>query len=125
MTENVSEFYQSISMDKQHLYITDNASDLSTYTYNVFQVFPEGSLSNLAYFGYWLTNSPIEDSILNRYHVTNPYTAALESHDVYIIDNTTINEKLNYIQEHYEPNAQLSFVECRNGFNIYQIRPCN
>lgn len=118
---DVRDFYQSVSEDKKHLYITDNATDLSTYSYDVFRSYPEGYLDNLAYFGYWLTNSPIEHRILNQYQVTNPYTACLENKNIYIIDNTTIDQKLIYIREHYNSEAQLHLIENRNGFNIYMI----
>lgn len=119
---NVTAFYQSISEDKEHLYITDNATDLSTYSYDVFKAYPEGYLDNLAYFGYWLSGSPIEQDILTRYGVDNPYTAGLEQDNVYIVDNYLIDEKLQYIQEHYDATAEIQFVEERFGFSIYQMK---
>lgn len=119
--ENIHEFYQSVSSDKEHLYIADNATDLSAYCYDTFTRYPKRYLDNLVFFGGWLTNSPIEKSILKNYHVTNPYTAALDSEKVYLIDNTSIDEKLQYIREHYDASADLHFIENRNGFNIYQI----
>lgn len=122
MQGNVTAFYQSISEDKEHLYITDNATDLSTYSYDVFKAYPEGYLDNLAYFGYWLSGSPIEQDILTRYGVDNPYTAGLEQDNVYIVDNYLIDEKLQYIQEHYDATAEIQFVEERFGFSIYQMK---
>lgn len=122
LQSNVEAFYQSVSKDKDHLYITDNATDLSTYSYQVFRPYPEGYLDNLAYFGYWLSGSPIEKDILNRYGVDNPYTAALEQDNVYIVDNYLIDEKLQYIQEHYDADAEIEFVEERFGFMVYQIK---
>ena len=119
---NAEAFYQSVSEDKEHLYVTDNATDLSTYSYHVFEPYPEGYLDNLAYFGYWLSGSPIEQDILSRYGVDNPYTAGLEQDNVYLVDNFLIDEKLQYIQEHYDAGAEIEFVEERFGFMIYQMK---
>lgn len=119
--DNVTAFYQSVSADKEHLYITDNATDMSTYAYDVFKSYPEGYLDNLAYFGYWLSGSPVEKKILYKYGVSNPYTAGLEKDNVYFIDNYQINEKELYIQDHFDKNSKIEFVENRFGFNIYQI----
>ena len=50
----------------------------------------------------------------------NPYKSFIND-NVYIVDNYFIQTKLQYLREHYYPNANVELVDVIDGFYIWHF----
>ncbi len=119
--DNIKQFYDLVETDKESLYLFDTFTDKSAYEYSVFIPCQEGCYENISSFGSWLVNSPIFERVLDTYDVTNPYLAAFESPNIYIVDNYHIDNKLLFIKEHYGISAFAKKMDEVYGFCVYKL----
>lgn len=118
--EALAEYTQS---QKDYLYLIDTFTDQNSYKYDIFKVYESGCFSNRAYFGGWLTNSPIYRQVTKAFGYQNAYEALQKNTDgnVYLIDNCYPEEKLLFIEEHYGEKLSLEPFENVGGYQIYRV----
>ena len=66
------------------------------------------------------TNFPDINNNLEEHEVENPMLSLLED-NVYLVDNSTLMIKLNYIREHYYPNAKAELYKEVAGYQIWKL----
>ncbi len=117
----ISQFNEMISKDKEHLYLIDTFTDPTFYQWTVFCPKEIGCYDNVSSFGTWMTNSPIALKTLKKYGIDNCYKGAYIVPEALVVDNFFIKEKLLYLKEHYDVNAEAKKVEEAFGFHIYKV----
>lgn len=120
-TEKYKEFYSELAQDTENLYLSDVPTDGTIKAYPLLTRVNKGSLKNFCLLGGWGTNMPDLKELLIHYNITNPFREAVDNKQVYLIDNADVNQKMQYIREHYNKNAQAVLVKQYDGFNIYRI----
>ncbi|MBR5406057.1 MAG: hypothetical protein IK111_00300 [Lachnospiraceae bacterium] len=116
-------FYESISGDKETLYVADTFTFQDAYKYDVFKSYAMGSMDNFVTVGSWYLNSPITDKMLSAYGYDNPFDALVKGADtgnVILVDNMSANEKLTYLNEHYG-GYELEELPQKFGFKMYRV----
>ena len=118
--EALLEYTQS---QKDSLYLIDTFTDQNSHKYDIFKTFESGCFSNRAYFGGWLTNSPIYLQVTEAFGYQNAYEALQKNTEgnVYLIDNCYPEEKLLFIEEHYGEKLSLEPFENVGGYQIYRV----
>lgn len=115
-------FLESISDNKNVLYIADTFTFQRAYRYDVFHTYEEGSLENFAAVGSWFVNSPVTKNITHSFGYENPFTALADATDkVILVDNMYAEAKLEYINEHYNNTYCLKTIGEQDGFTLYSV----
>lgn len=117
---SMREVYDSISKDKEHLYISKIGVVSSYSAFGVFDEMPAGIADNLCWLGGWDCNTPTEMDIMAAYGVQNPFRDIVGNPRVYLIDDN-IKETMKYIHKHYAPGAKAVKKKKINGKKCYQI----
>ena len=71
--------------------------------------------------GGWSAKTPVYSAALDQYQVKNPFRDLINSEKVYIIDNK-IDDTVEYIQKHYDENAQAIMVSEIGSYKVYSIQ---
>ena len=107
--------------DPEHLYVA-TVSGPKSDLFNLWNVEPVGLKSNYVSTGGWRTASPLVLRVLDAYDIGNPYRDVIDNPNAYMICNTNIDLRLNYIREHYAENANAFCVKDINGdCRVYRI----
>lgn len=108
--------------NKDNFYFLDFQTTIQTlyYEWNPFFNLPVGYFDNFAYFGGVTTNFPDVTDNLEEHNVENPMLSLLEN-NVYLVDNCTLMVKLNYIREHYYPEAKAELYKEEAGYQIWKL----
>ena len=115
-------FLESISDNKNDLYIADTFTFQRAYRYDVFHPYAEGSLENFAAVGSWFVNSPVTKNITHSFGYENPFSALADASDnVILVDNMYAAAKLEYINEHYNNDYRLEIIGEQDGFTLYSV----
>lgn len=115
------ELMQQIGDDKDHVYLV-KLGQLSTFTsYGPFDVVPFGSEDNLCKLGGWEYGAPTNDSVLERYGISNPYRDMLDNPQVIVVDNKA-KTTLEYLRRHYDERAKAYQIKEIAGRRFYVFR---
>ena len=79
-----------------------------------------GYYDNFLYLGGVTTNFPETNSILKKKGYSNPLKSLVEE-NVYLIDNNGIDLKVNFLREHYYPNARAELYKEVDGYQIWKF----
>ncbi len=109
------------SLPEQNLYLFDIETfppiERTSPTFSSAQI---GLYQNTYILGGWDSNSPAKNSVLERYSIQgSPYKALIEKQNVFLIDNFNLQNKVDFIQENYYPEAFVSILEYIEGYPIY------
>lgn len=122
--ENGRMVMEEVHKDKDHLYIMPaRESVFSRWAFDTFEVMPLGYCSNTFVLGEQLYGDARE--ILHNYNVSNVYKDMINSEQIYFLVSDDIEwesvERVQlYIQEHYEPNAEMVKVREIGTANVYE-----
>ncbi len=102
--EEASIHYDTLSNDKENLYIMDTSHLDRMMGYDVFEVKPQGYFSNIVFLGSWYSRSPLSEEVLSHYGHSNPYRAILEN-NVYLVGEPLTKQA--HLQQYYDSDAVL------------------
>lgn len=113
-------YFESMSQDKEHLYLLSTESINVAAGLDVWHPRPEGFFSNILAYGGWLSHAPHREQVLAAYGLSDPLTDAVDNERVYLsyhgIDTAAV-----YASEHL--GTPVEAVECGpNAFAPYQLR---
>ena len=112
---------EEIHSDQEHLYLFKVGTISLTKAYGVFDSIPYGIGENMYPLGGWSAKTPVYSAALDQYQVKNPFRDLINSEKVYIIDNK-IDDTVEYIQKHYDENAQAIMVSEIGSYKVYSIQ---
>lgn len=115
------ELFNYTNAHKENIYMRDVTS-LSNWTsgFSPLEALPYGYLSNIFLMGGWEIEHIVTDITL-RYPINNPWRECVNSNNIFIIDNGSIEKKVNYIKKRYCSTAEAILYDEVAGFKIYQI----
>jgi len=113
-----------IETHKENLYLLDFQTTMQVlyYEWNPYKTLPEGYFDNSVYLASVMTNFPACNNILENYHAKQPLKA-LVNDNVYLIDTEwrTLNQKVQFLQEHYYPNVRAELYKEIDGYQIWKF----
>lgn len=111
--------------DEEHYYLVDFTTgvQLLYYNYKPWLRISQGYFNNYSYLGGVMMGYPDNYQIWEEHGIDghNPYGSIADNEDIRLVDNYHFYAKLWYIQEHYEPEAQLVQIDEVDGFQIWKI----
>lgn len=116
-----SELNSEITENPENFYFMDFNTTIQTiyFQYNPFKTMPYGSYSNCVYMAGITSNFPEVNKILEDKEVENPLKCLVKD-GVYLIDNRYQEEKLEYLREHYYPNARMELYKTVDGYQVWK-----
>jgi hypothetical protein len=111
-----------INSNKQNFYFLDFTTTIQTlyFEWTPWMSLPKRYYSNSLILSGVTTNFPDEVKILSENNVINPLRD-LVNNNVYLVDNQYLEIKLNYLKEHYYPNARADLYKEVDGYQIWKI----
>lgn len=111
-----------IETNKQNFYFLDFNTTIQTlyFEWPPYRALPINYFNNVLYFAGVTSNFPDTIESLEKYNVSNPLKS-LVNENVYLVDNETLEIKLNYLKEHYYPNARAELYKETDGYLIWKI----
>ncbi len=115
------DFLQAVNSDSDHLYLSKLGA-LSTYlAYGPFDAYAPGSTDNLLPLGGWEFGSPVVNSVLSSYNVTNPYREMINNPNVIVVDSD-VEQTMSYLRAHYDPDVQAYEIKQIRERHFYSFR---
>lgn len=114
--------YERILQDKDHVYLA-KLDAVTDGLWSPFEPYPQGYWDRIVLLGGFDCLHPTIMNNLALYGVENPYRDCVGNGKVYLIEDN-IDLTLQYIHEHYDPNARAGLVEplsSETGMDIYRI----
>ena len=118
---NARAVVETVSQDKEHLYLMPVGTVSIWKSYGVFDSPPAGLTSNIFSVGGWTANSPLYLDVLKQYGVENPMKDFIGNENVYFFAKN-INKILEYVRTYYKPDAEAIVVREINGLKAYMIK---
>lgn len=117
-----NELIQEFEENKENIYFLDFNTTIQTlyYEWNPWKSKPLGEYNNFFYLGGIDSYFPDQLEKLEEKGIYNPLKSLTEE-NVYLIDNNYLELKLNYLREHYYPNAKAELYKEINGYQIWKI----
>lgn len=114
-------FLQTVGSDHSHLYLA-KLGTLTTYTaYGPFDPIPAGTTDNLCPLGGWEYKTPVINTVLERFDITNPYRDLINNSQVLVADSD-VSATLDYLHTHYDPNVSAYEVKQIRNRHFYSFR---
>lgn len=113
---------EEIENHKENMYFFDFATAIQSlyYEWNPVENVPRGYNNNALYLGGIMTNLPCVDWVLEQRGIESPIQSLVQKH-VYLVDNAWLELKLDYLQQHYYPNAWAELYKEIDGYQIWKI----
>ena len=114
--------YERILQDTDHVYLA-KLDAVTDGLWSPFEPYPQGYWDRIVLLGGFDCLHPTIMENLARYGVENPFRDCVGNSKVYLIEDN-IDLTLQYIHEHYDPNARAKLVEplsSETGMDIYRI----
>lgn len=113
---------EEIESHQENMYFFDFTTAIQSlyYEWNPFENVPKGYNSNALYLGGIMTNLPCVDWILEERGIESPIQSLVQEH-VYLVDNSLLQIKLDYLRQHYYPNAWAELYKEIDGYQIWKI----
>lgn len=113
---------EEIEAHPENFYFLDFGTTIQSlyYEWSPFQNLPVGYYSNNLYLAGITTNFPSVNYILESRGIDNPIKDLVKD-NVYLVDNYNLQLKLDYIREHYYPNAKASLYKETDGYQIWKV----
>jgi len=108
--------------NKNHFYFGDFTTTIQVlyFEWSPWKALPPGYFDNYAYLGGVTTNFPDVKETLERWDISVPLRD-LVNDDVYLIDNVHVELKLQYLREHYYPDARAELYKEVDGYQIWKF----
>lgn len=113
---------EEIKNNGDKFYFLDFQTTIQTlyYEWDTLKNLPIDYFDNFAYFGGVTTNFPDVKETLSKKGVSNPMRSLTEE-GVFLVDNSSLMIKLNYIREHYYPNARAELYKEVSGYQVWKL----
>lgn len=92
------------------LYISDMSTAYLVPAYAVFDVMPAKYMTNNIPLGTWLSESPVQKSVMRKWGVTNPFRALIENENACLLDGGNFPEIYEYLKKHYGEDIVFEIV---------------
>lgn len=116
-------FLKEVREHPENLYLLDfNTTIQSLYfDFSPFYSFPQGALGNMIYLGGVTVNHPVIAEALAKWGIGDALPGLLKEH-VYFVSNTTGEQVLAYLREHYDPDVRMTLYKELDGYKIWEYR---
>lgn len=115
---------REIKENKENFYFLDFETTIQIlyYDWNPFLTLPEGFYDNTLYFAGIMTNFPDYNKVLKKNEIESPFKDLVKEH-IYIVDSDseTLNAKVDFLREHYYPEAYAKLYKTVDGYQIWKI----
>lgn len=113
---------EELENNEQNFYFLDFNTTIQTlyYEWPPWEALPPGYYSNCLYLGGITTNFPEVNRILEEKGYPNQLKELVED-NVYLVDNKGVDLKLNYLREHYYPEARAELYKEVDGYQIWKF----
>ena len=120
--ESQSGILDEIYMHKDNFYFLDFSTTIQTlyYEWSPWEVVDSGEYENYVYLAGVTSNFPDVVKVLEDKELDNPLKQLVDE-NVYLIDNFYVDLKINYLREHYFPEARAELYKEINGYQIWKI----
>lgn len=107
--------------NKQKFYFLDFNTTIQTlyYEWCPWESLGIGAYNNFVYLCGVTTNYPDVVELLESKALSNPLKSLVRE-DVYVVDNCNVELKLNYLREHYYPEARVELYKEIDGYQIWK-----
>lgn len=114
----LDEFYSN----SEKFYFLDFNTTIQTlyYEWSPWETIESEEYQNYYYLSGITTNFP---EVVNKFEserLSNPLKALVKE-QVYVVDNYNVDLKLNYLKEHYFPNARVELIKEIDGYQIWKF----
>lgn len=118
------ELINEIETHKENLYLLDFQTMMQVFYYdwNPWKAIPTGEFDNVLYLAGVTTNFPDCNQILQTYDAEQPLKALINE-KVYLVDSEwkTLDQKVQYLQERYYPEAKAELYKELDGYQIWKF----
>ena len=118
------ELINEIETHKENLYLLDFQTMMQVFYYdwNPWKAIPTGEFDNALYLAGVTTNFPDCNQILQTYDAEQPLKALINE-KVYLVDSEwkTLDQKVQYLQERYYPEAKAELYKELDGYQIWKF----
>ncbi|WP_434309631.1 hypothetical protein [Hominifimenecus sp. rT4P-3] len=113
---------QEVKEHPNNFYFFDFSTTIQTLylDYDPLIRLPVGFYHNSLYLGGIMTALPSTITLLNKNGLENPLKSLVKE-NVYLVDNLSIEDKLQYLQEHYYPEARAELCSVKGGYQIWKF----
>ena len=120
--ESQSGILDETYMHKDNFYFLDFSTTIQTlyYEWSPWEVVDSGEYENYVYLAGVTSNFPDVVKVLEDKELDNPLKQLVDE-NVYLIDNFYVDLKINYLREHYFPEARAELYKEINGYQIWKI----
>ena len=120
--ESQNGILEEIHDNKENFYFLDFNTTIQSlyYEWNPWKTCNDGEYENYLYLAGVTSNYPDVAKILEDRKLENPLKQ-LADKDVYLVDNYYVDLKINYLREHYYPEARAELQKEIDGYQIWKI----
>ena len=115
---------KEITENEKNFYFLDFNTTIQIlyYDWNPFYTLPEGFYNNNLYLAGIMSNFPDYNKVLINNDIENPLKDLIKE-NVYIIDSDgkNLEEKLDFLREHYYPDSYAELYKEVDGYQIWKI----
>lgn len=118
----VNHLLEEMGENTDNYYFLDFNTTIQTlyYEYSPWAALPVGYYSNFSYLSGITTNFPDCISQLEARGISNQMKSLVKD-NVYLVDNHNLEIKLNYLREHYYPEARAELYKTLDGYCVWKI----
>ena len=122
--EKCENLIREITQNKDNFYFLDFETTIQIlyFEWNPFLTLPQGFYDNTLYFAGIMTNFPDYNKVLKRNKIENPFRDLVKE-NIYIVDSDheTLDAKVEFLREHYYPEARTELYKEVDGYQIWKI----
>lgn len=120
--ESQNGILDEIHNHKNNFYFLDFSTTIQTlyYEWSPWKTCEDGEYENYLYLAGVTSNFPDVVEILKERGLENPLKQLVDD-DVYLVDNNNVELKVNYLKEHYFPEARAELYKEIDGYQIWKI----
>lgn len=115
---------REVRENEENFYFLDFETTIQIlyYDWNPFLSLPEGFYDNTLYFAGIMTNFPDYNKVLKENEIESPFKDLVKE-QIYIVDSDsqTLNAKVDFLREHYYPEAYAKLYKIVDGYQIWKI----
>lgn len=113
---------EEFELNPDNYYFMDFNTTIQTlyFAYPPWKALPIGYYSNFSYLSGITSNFPDCVHQLEEREVENPLKSLVKE-NVYLVDNQNLEIKLNYLREHYYPNARAELYKTLDGYQVWKL----
>lgn len=111
---------EAIHDDPDHLYLTKANTISLAKAYGVWDNIPYGIFANQFTLGGWAAPTPLYMTILDHYHVNNPFRDMIDNDSIYLIDNE-IDVTVEYFRSWYDETITAEQVDKLGPYYVWKI----